>query len=301
MVALGSRIAVVMSVYNGEAHLVEQIESVLNQVDVDVTLFVRDDGSSDGSLNILADYEKKGLIRLFRGENVGVVPSFLSLVELVDEGYSYIALCDQDDIWRSEKLNRALAVMGERDQDIPQLYCSEYIFCDAEMNQIAPSKLNRTGVNFDKMLYENMVSGNTVVINRVLADAVIQGGIEGVYCHDWWIALVASALGELTYDDYPSLYYRRTGSNVSPTGNSGINLLKYRMKTFFQRKQLTCITEQLKKLEREYGDRLSEEKRETLSRFLEGGRLNKALFPRRLRQILVEEFALRILFLIGIL
>ena len=301
MVALGSRIAVVMSVYNGEAHLVEQIESVLNQVDVDVTLFVRDDGSSDGSLNVLADYEEKGLIRLFRGENVGVVPSFLSLVELVDEGYSYIALCDQDDVWCSEKLNRALAVMGERNQDVPQLYCSEYIFCDAEMNQIAPSRLNRIGVNFDKMLYENMVSGNTVVINRALADAVIQGGIEGVYCHDWWIALVASALGELTYDDYPSLYYRRTGSNVSPTGNSGINLLKYRIKTFFQRRQLNCITEQLKKLEREYGDRLSEEKRETLSRFLEGGRLNKALFPRRLRQKIVEEFALRILFLIGIL
>ena len=301
MGSFDTKIAVVMSVYNGEAHLVEQIESVLNQTDVDLTLFVRDDGSIDGSLDILSDYEKKGSIRLFRGSNVGVVPSFLSLIGLVSSEYNYIALCDQDDVWRPEKLSRALAVIEDRDQGIPQLYCSEYVFCDAGMNQVGPSKLNRIGVNFDKMLYENMVSGNTVMMNRALADAVIQGGVEGVYCHDWWIALVATALGELTYDDYPSLYYRRTGSNVSPTGNSRLSLLNYRIKTFFQRRQLTCITKQLEKLRHVYGDDLPEEKKATLSLFLEGGRFSKALFPRRLRQKLTEEIALRILFLVGLL
>lgn len=301
MEAVCPKVAVAMSVYNGEDHLNEQIDSVLHQDGVQVTLFVRDDGSRDSSVAILESYEKKGDLRLFRGKNVGVVRSFLSLLELIDSEYEYIALCDQDDVWRQDKLLRALAKLEQQDREIPQLYCSEYIFCDANMRELGPSHLNQIGVDFTKMLYENRVSGNTVVMNRALVDVVVRGGSHDVYCHDWWIALVAAAVGQITFDDYPSLYYRRTGSNVSPTGSGGLRLFRYRINTFFEKQELSRITRQLKKLHSVFGKDMPESRLEELSLFLNGNRWKKALFPRRLRQKLPEELAVRMLFLVGLL
>lgn len=291
-----------MSTYNGANHVAAQLDSVLAQ-DVtkvaDLSVYVRDDGSRDDTREILQDYADKGLIHFLPGENLGVVGSFLDVLGVVPEDADYVALCDQDDVWHADKLSRALFVLGEKDQSIPQLYCSEYVFCDAEMNPQGRSHLNQTGVDFNKMLYENMVSGNTTVINRTLADAVVAAGRDGVYCHDWWLALVACALGELTYDDFASLDYRRTGSNVSPTGSGGLSLLHYRLKTFFGNDELKNITAQLQKLDENFGEQMAPEKRETLRRFLDGGRFAKAFAPVKLRQKMPEELAVRLLFLAG--
>lgn len=295
-------IAVVMSTYNGEKHVAEQLDSVLAQ-DVasraELTVYVRDDGSRDATRDILAAYAADGRINFLPGKNLGVVGSFLDVLAAVPADVDYVALCDQDDVWHTGKLSRALDVLGPRDQSVPQLYCSEYIFCDADMNPQGKSHLNQTGVDFNKMLYENMVSGNTTVVNRALVDAVVAAGREGVYCHDWWLALVACAVGELTYDDFASLDYRRTGSNVSPTGTGGISLLRYRVKTFFENDELSNITGQLRKLDKCFGEQMAPEKRAVLRRFLGGGRLAKAFAPVRLRQKPAEELAVRALFLAG--
>ncbi len=296
-----SSVIVVMSTYNGEKHLREQIDSILAQDRQPVSLLVRDDGSTDGTVQILEEYEKQGALELIRGENLGVVGSFISLIARVADSADYIALSDQDDVWHADKLSRALHVLAMHDQAIPQLYCSEYIFCDAEMNPVGASHLNQIGVDFPTMLYENMVSGNTVVINRTLAEVVRDAGREGVYTHDWWLGLLATALGELTYDDFASLDYRRTGSNASPTGTSTANIMRKRIETFFVKNQLKDVTRQLEKLQQLYGAQMSPQKRALLSRFLEGGRVRKALAPVRLRQKPVEELALRAMFLLGML
>lgn len=294
-------VIVVMSTYNGEEHLREQIDSILAQDHQPVSLLVRDDGSTDGTVQILEKYEKQGALELIRGENLGVVGSFISLIARVADSADYIALSDQDDVWHADKLSRALHVLATHDQAIPQLYCSEYIFCDAEMNPVGASHLNQIGVDFPTMLYENMVSGNTVVINRTLAKVVRDAGREGVYTHDWWLGLLATALGELTYDDFASLDYRRTGSNASPTGTSAANIMRKRIETFFVKNQLGDVTRQLEKLQQLYGAQMNSQKRALLSRFLEGGRVRKAFVPVRLRQKPVEELALRAMFLLGML
>lgn len=293
------KIAVVMSTYNGAGHLREQVDSVLSQKGVDLRLFVRDDGSRDDTVAILEDYAAAGALELIPGENLGVVGSFLAGLAAVPEGYDYVALCDQDDVWHDDKLARAVKVLSSKDASVPQVYAAEYMFCDAQMKPQGRSRLNRNGVDYAKMLYENMTSGNTMVINRALLELVVSAGREGVYCHDWWISLVGSALGELTYDDFSCLEYRRTGSNASPTGNGGLALLRYRVRTFFAGEGLGRITEQLRKLDECFGDAMDAQKRELLHRFLHGGRLAKAFAPVRLRQKLPEELALRLLFLLG--
>lgn len=295
------RIAVLLSTYNGESFVTAQIESVLAQDMDNVTLYVRDDGSSDGTLDILRDYEHKGQLVLFAESNRGVVPSFIELITRTADDFDYVALCDQDDIWYPNKLSRAISVLATRDQSIPQLYCAEYRYCDKDMVPGERSHLNRIGVYFDTMLYENMVSGNTCVLNQRLAQTVAAAGVDGVYCHDWWIALVATSLGELSFDDFLCLDYRRTGSNASPAGTSGVSLLRYRIRTFFVDRQLDKVTNQLQRLYDLYADSLSKEHRALLERFLRGNRFKKALTPVRLRQMLRDEVALRLLFLIHLL
>lgn len=299
-------VAVVMSTYNGAAYVRAQLESVLRQDVVGrglarLSVYVRDDGSSDGTLDVLAPYEADGRITLVRGANEGVVGSFFTLLEGLPDDVDYVALCDQDDVWHPDKLSRALEALAGRDQDVPQLYCSEYVFCDADMTPRGASRLNRTGVSFAKMLYENATSGNTMVMNSALLGALVGAGWEGVYCHDWWIALVATALGELTYDDHPCLDYRRTGSNASPTGTGALSILRYRLSKFLDRNELGKITTQLLRLRGAFGPELSPRRRAVLERFLDGGRLGKALAPLRLRQTIGAELALRALFLAGLL
>lgn len=292
-------VAVVMSTYNGEEYLVEQIDSVLGQRDVEVRLFVRDDGSTDDTISVLEGYERGGRLVLARGENVGVVPSFLRALSMVPADIGFIALCDQDDVWHVDKLSRAADALSRGSQSVPRLYCSEYVFCDADMCPVEKSHLNLIGVGFETLLYETKVSGNTTVINRVLADLALEAGPEGVYCHDWWLGLIAAGLGELVFDDYASLDYRRTGSTVSPTGGSRRALLRYRVEKFLRGGELGHVTDQLRRYRRCFGDDLSAEKRALLDLFLCGGRIRKASAPVRLRQKLAEEIALRMLFLMG--
>ena len=294
-------IAVVMSTYNGCEFVSDQIESVLAQDVSSLALYVRDDGSTDGTLQILEEYERRGQLTLLRGKNVGVVASFIEAISLVPPEVPYIALCDQDDVWHPDKLSRALEVLSSHDGEKPLYYCAEYMFCDAEMRPQSRSHLARGTLDLAKMLYENATSGNTCVINRALAERVARAGAQGVYCHDWWLALVASALGEVVHDDFSCLEYRRTGSNASPTGSGGLAILRYRIKTFFDKGELRTVTDQLVRLDEAFGEEMPAERRRLLSRFLLGSRLRKAFAPVRLRQRLTDELALRLLFLLGLL
>ena len=294
------KVAVAVSTYNGKNHLAEQLDSILTQQDVDVTVYVRDDGSTDGTLTLLQDYVRKGHLTLIQGENMGVVGSFFELLSLIPNEYAYVALCDQDDVWFPQKLSRAIQAIQQSGRgSSPVAYCSEYIFCDEQLNQVERSHLNRIGVGFCTMLYENKASGNTMVLNRALLTLLKKTDASRVYCHDWWIALIATSVGNLVFDTYESLLYRRTGNNVSPTGMTGLALLKFRINTFLKSGELEKITEQLKYLSDAYGTILTSEKQSTLNLFLHGSRISKALFPHRLRQSPVEELALRILFLTG--
>ena len=293
-------IAVAMSTYNGERYLVDQIESVLAQRGCEVNLFVRDDGSSDATLDLLNRYSERGLLVYDAGENMGVVGSFFAALAMVPKSYPFVAFCDQDDVWHPDKLSRAVEVLSKRDQSLPQLYCSEYIFCNEQLEPKAPSHLNRIGVRFSTLMAESVCSGNTMLMNRTLVDEVLAYGSRGVYTHDWWCALVAAGLGELSFDNFASLDYRRIDSSVSPTGSNGLSLLLFRVRTFLVKGQLSQITTQLQYYRNCYGERLKPRDSALLDRLLDGGRLRKALTPTRLRQRLPEEIAVRALFLLGL-
>lgn len=295
------RIAVVMSTYNGAEHIKEQLDSILIQDMKPDFVIVRDDGSSDDTVPLLREYVDAGAIQLIEGHNLGVVGSFLNALSAVPADVDYVFLSDQDDVWHVNKISRAVFCLEKIGQSEPCYYCAEYTFCDARMNRGERSHLLRNEANLAHMLYENPTSGNTCAINRPLLDLVVQAGSRGVYCHDWWLALVASALGYVIHDDFDCLDYRRTGSNASPTGMGFFRLLRYRMLTFFKKGEFSKITEQINRLYELYAYKMSTQKRDLLARFVYGNRLMKIFVPFRLRQKIIDDIVLRVLFLLGLL
>ena len=106
-------ILVLMSTYNGEKYLKEQIDSILAQKNVEVTIQVRDDGSTDGTIRILEEYQKCGKLNWYSSTNMGPAKSFLDLVYNAPLKYDYYAFCDQDDYWKEDKLYKAIETVSE--------------------------------------------------------------------------------------------------------------------------------------------------------------------------------------------
>lgn len=292
-------VAVVMSTYNGERYLKEQIDSILAQAYPNMLVHVRDDGSSDGTLALLADYEKRGLIEVDRGQNVGVTSSFYLGIAAVVDRADYVVLCDQDDVWHADKVERAIGALGKYPSDTPLLHYTEVNYCDGTLVRQGVSHLCRFVPRFEGLFFENCCSGNVTTINQSLAKLVLESGPERVFYHDWWIALLCACFGHLVYDPEPSVEYRRTGENVSPTG-AGIKLAIHRLKEALDAKRLSPISGQLEKLLDEYGDAMADERRAALELFCTRGyRLRKALYPHCLRQTLAGEAAVRLLLLLG--
>ena len=93
------KVAVMMSTYNGELYIEEQIESILQQPGVDVFLYIRDDGSSDGTLRILQKYSSTDKVHIQYGKHIGIGNSFMELLWSLPDTYDYYSFSDQDDIW----------------------------------------------------------------------------------------------------------------------------------------------------------------------------------------------------------
>lgn len=101
-------VTVLMSTYNGEKYLKEQIDSILSQVDVDVRLVIRDDGSTDNTVGVIKEYSQRNSnVEFTVGKNIGYANSFLTLIQMAGDS-DYYAFSDQDDIWKKNKLSTAV-------------------------------------------------------------------------------------------------------------------------------------------------------------------------------------------------
>ena len=131
---MNRRILVLVSTYNGERYLSQQLDSILNQKGVNVSVLVRDDGSSDNTIRILEDYEKRNQnLHYYQGTNVGPIMSFFDLLNQA-KGYEYYAFCDQDDVWDDDKLSSAILLLDKEPDSLPVLYCSNLKVVDENLN-----------------------------------------------------------------------------------------------------------------------------------------------------------------------
>lgn len=207
---------VLMSAYNGSRFIKEQIDSILAQHGVSVTLTVRDDGSSDNTHKILKGYGD--VLNWYKGENLGPAYSFMSLLEDAEDADFY-AFSDQDDYWLPDKLKVATDMMY-CDKSIPALYFSRTQLTDASL---MPIKIVKTDplLTFGESLVYEFIPGCTMVMNRRLRDIVIQYHPKYIPMHDVWIYSVAQAVGaKIYFDKTPHILYRQHGNNTIGQGYS---------------------------------------------------------------------------------
>lgn len=222
------KVAVLMSTYNGGQYIEEQINSILNQAgDFQLDLIVRDDGSSDDTLDIIRRYPN---VHWYCGENLGPAGSFLDLITHTT-GYDFYAFADQDDFWMPDKISVAISAI--QDKNIPALY-----FCNADL---VDSTLHTYGRNvyrstpkfdFKTLLCAGGLLGCTMVFNHKLAQ-VIQNQLppSRIVMHDFFVASLCLAIGgEIVYDHEPHMKYRQHGNNVVGVSRGRIQTLRDRLK-----------------------------------------------------------------------
>ncbi len=226
------KIAVLLSSYNGEAYLEEQIESVLRQkVDGQVDLFVRDDGSTDGTTAILDAYREKGMLEWYTGPNKGPAHSFIDLIlHVEDRGYDYYAFCDQDDYWMPEKLQSAVEMIHRA--KVPAMYIGNAQLVDEKLVFLGRNVYREDPkLDFYTVSCAGGLLGCTMVFNARLAEIVQHNPPKGkIVMHDFYIALLCTAVGgKLVYDARPFMKYRQHGNNVVGVAHGLMGTLKSRV------------------------------------------------------------------------
>ena len=207
-----SRVLVLLSSFNGALYLEEQLDSLLNQRDIDVQILVRDDGSTDATKEILVKYESTGKLRWYAGENIGWRKSFMHLA-LSAPACQYYAFCDQDDIWMPNKLFEAVSKLENSNfKTDKHLYFSNLFFWKNGKNM---GLVKRSTLNLSRQscIYQNPAVGCTIVFNKELLDFIKSRPFYDVYAHDFWFFLTAFFLGDVVYDSNAYILYRQHDNN----------------------------------------------------------------------------------------
>ena len=118
---------ILLSSYNGEKFIAEQIVSLLAQDYPAVTIHIRDDGSSDGTVDVIRRFTDRPNVKLYEGENVGYRRSFAWLLSNC-RGADYYAYCDQDDHWMPDKISRAVKALDRFDENTPAIYIGDFFW-----------------------------------------------------------------------------------------------------------------------------------------------------------------------------
>ena len=298
------KVVVLMSTYNGEKYIQEQIESILSQTYSGVKIYVRDDGSKDKTLDILKKYEKEDKIILLRGKNKGFIGSFFSLLKEC-ENADYYAWCDQDDIWFPEKISRAVEMLENNKKEVPTLYFSDYDYYDQTMHFQKHGLDHKRGPSFANSLMDCISLGFNSVFNHRARTMMLEKIPNHSCGHDWWTYMVCAAFGTVIYDrGYVSVKYRRLEESVSPGGKSFIATQIWRFKKFFVNDYFKKIREQLYEFNDLYGQELSRDDKKVMNLFVKRRyslpvALKKCFYPVWFRQGIVEEVMVRVLFFIG--
>jgi glycosyltransferase involved in cell wall biosynthesis len=217
-------IEILLATYNGAPWLGAQLDSIAAQTWGDWTVTARDDGSSDRTLDVLHAWGARhpGRLRVLddgRGR-LGAAGSFSALLEA--SSASRVAFCDQDDVWMKDRLQVAAEALGSlesaHDPATPLLVHSDLAVVDAGLRPLASSLWQyhhlepQDASTLRRLLVRNVVTGSTALLNRPLADLCGPIPAEAAM-HDWWVALVAAALGKVTHIAAPTVLYRQHDAN----------------------------------------------------------------------------------------
>lgn len=299
-------INILLSTYNGERYLRAQIDSLLQQKNVPFKIYVRDDGSTDGTRAVIADYTAryKGLIcDLTDDRHRGYPDCFWDLLSDCPKADAY-AFCDQDDIWEPEKLERAQKMLETVPSNTPALYIHDYRVCDGDLKVQGTHTIpDLNALPSEKLLFYSYAEGFSMVLNEALRAVLLNGNPEGKHlCHDEWTLWTAYFHGRILHDATILASYRRHEDAYTTTGSDKKGMIRSWLK-----KEISgpAFAEKCTRIAyfANTDDRIPAGDRKAWL-FLSGkekgpaSHLRRLFYPHRLKPTIGGELALRILFLI---
>jgi rhamnosyltransferase len=215
-------VTILMAAYNGERYINDQLKSIIAQDYENWELYIRDDNSTDNTVDIIKQYgEADSRIRLltYGDEHGSAVKNFTQLVNwAVENEKTYLMFSDQDDIWLPGKITGTLESMlnaeKEYGADIPLLIYGRFSYIDSQNNPIDKGFIFQRHTTINNLLADNYVYGCTTMVNLSLAKAASPISTTTV-THDYWLAMVAACFGKVIFLDKALLQYRQHNSNVS--------------------------------------------------------------------------------------
>ncbi|MBR0048483.1 MAG: glycosyltransferase family 2 protein [Prevotella sp.] len=232
-------IAILLATYNGKQYLCEQIESLLRQTSKDWTLYIHDDGSTDGTSELLHDYALRyqNIVVLDYESQHGAKDNFLSLLQRVDA--EYYMFCDQDDVWIPEKVALSINEIKLQEKayaNTPLIVYTDLHVADAQLNITHPSFWKEICLHpefvtsFDEIAASTAATGCAMILNS-LAKAVTIIPAPKATMHDAWItACVLSKGGRICPLHRQTVYYRQHGDNCVGAEDLNHLSLTYRIK-----------------------------------------------------------------------
>ncbi|WP_433766942.1 glycosyltransferase [Pseudomonas putida] len=230
------RVAVLLAAYNGMQWIEEQVDSILAQSGVDVTVYISIDPSVDGTeawSEALASRVSSVIVLPFAGRFGGASRNFFRLIRDVDfDDFDFVAFADQDDIWHSDKLQRAISQLEQQKADA---YSSNVTaFWENGKTHLLVKSQPQVAWDF---LFEAAGPGCTYVFSRGMADSLKAlmlsnwKALQGVSLHDWFFYAYARSHGYRWYiDPVPSMDYRQHERN-QVGANTGLRSLVSRYRT----------------------------------------------------------------------
>ena len=216
----GESIAIILGYHNGEEFIDEQLQSIMKQTHKNFRVFIFDDCSRK-KLNLnqttLSNHEKSKITITRRKKNVGFQNNFLKALLNIPNCFDYYAFCDQDDIWRKNKLKKAINMVNTQPKNIPNLYCARTEISDSYCKKtFGFSPIFKKKPCFANAIIQSLGGGNTMLFN-LSAKKIIESTYSDikVVSHDWWCyQIVTGCGGFVTYDLEPCLKYRQHKNNV---------------------------------------------------------------------------------------
>ncbi len=240
-------VLVMMTTYNGERFLKEQLDSILLQTYRNFKLVIQDDGSTDGTWEILREYAgKDDRIALRKNEGLhGAYFNFHSLINAMkrEEPFDYYMFSDQDDVFMPEKMSFYVKMAEDLDPEVPALFYSDMWIIDGEGKKTGKSLDDLLGITYRNrwsLFFQMNAFGCSSFLNRklmmLIPDLDVTDPLTGKIAHDAYFAKFAAMLGKLRYFPQKTTCYRRYGGNVTSrqTYRIGIEKIASRLLGFEQ-------------------------------------------------------------------
>ena len=217
-----TKTSIALCTYNGERYLGDLLNSICSQTTEPFELVVCDDCSTDSTLQLLNDFKRTAPFNvniLINTKRLGVIHNFERALSACSG--EYIALCDQDDVWKPNKLEKLVTLVKQLEMEAgygPYFVHTDVDLVDSELNKMGVSFLEHQGLKpvdrnqYKTLIVQNYIPGCSTLFSRDLLEHALPIP-EAAVMHDWWLALIASIAGIIRYDPSITVLYRQHEGN----------------------------------------------------------------------------------------